>query len=71
MRALRDVVADAQKQRDAVQAELVDSRAKLAEHEQRRDSHQQEVNRLHRVAGDANAQMGALRTKSEQTAERV
>jgi chromosome segregation protein len=71
MRSLREVVADAEKQRNAVQAELTDSRAKLAEHEQRRDALQEDVNRLHRVAGDSNAQMGALRTKSEQTAERV
>lgn len=71
MRALRDVVADAERQRDAIHAELTDSRAKLAEHEHRRDALQEEVNQLHRVAGDSNAQMGALRTKSEQTAERV
>lgn len=71
MRALRDVVVDAERQRDGAQAELTDSRAKLAEHEQRRDVLQEEVNRLHRVAGDSNEQMGALRTKSEQTAERV
>jgi len=71
MRGLRDVVADAEQQRTQTQAELVDSRARLAEHEQRRDALQEEVNRLHRVAGDSNAQMGALRTKSEQTAERV
>jgi chromosome segregation protein len=71
MRALRDVVADAERQRNASQADLVDSRAKLAEHEQRRDTLQADVNRLHRVASDANAQMSALRTKSEQTAERV
>jgi chromosome segregation protein len=67
----RGVVADAERQHNETQTELADSRAKLAEHEQRRDAHQEEVNRLHRVAGDANAQMGALRTKSEQTAERV
>src|SRR6185369_8718215 len=54
MRALRDVVADAERQRNEAQAELADSRAKLAEHEQRRDVHQEEVNRLHRVAGDSN-----------------
>ena len=71
MRALRDVVADGERQRNAIQAQLADSRAKLAEHEQRRDALQEEVNRLHRVAGDSNAQVGALRTKSEQTAERV
>src|SRR4029453_18149572 len=68
---LRDVVADAEQQRTQTQAELVDSRARLAEQEQRRDALQEEVNRLHRVAGDSKAQKGALRTKSEQTAERV
>ncbi len=61
----------AERQRNGIQAELAESRAKLAEHEQRRDALQEEVNRLHRVAGDSNAQVGALRTKSEQTAERV
>ncbi len=71
MRALRDVVADAERERHGIQVDLTDSRAKLAEHEQRRDTLQEEVNRLHRVAGDSNAQIGALRTKAEQTAERV
>lgn len=71
MRSLRDVVADAEQRRNAAQAELIESRAKLGEHEQRRDALQEDVNRLHHVAGDSTAQMGALRTKSEQTAERV
>jgi len=71
MRSLRDVVADAERERNAAQTELTESRTQLAEHERRRDALQEEVNRLHRVAGDSNAQMSALRSKSEQTAERV
>jgi chromosome segregation protein len=71
MRSLRDVVAAAEQQRDAIQSELADSRTKLGEYEQQRDSLQGEVNRLHRAHTDLGAQVSSLRTKTEQTAERV
>ena len=72
MRSLRDVVADGERQRN----EIADAAYRVARETCRaradaRDALQEEVNRLHRVAGDSNAQVGALRTKSEQTAERV
>src|SRR5262245_1772684 len=71
MRALRDVVQAAEHQREAVQAELADSRARLSALEQQREILQGEVNRLHRAHSDLSAQVSSLRTKAEQTAERV
>jgi chromosome segregation protein len=71
MRTLRDVVQAAEHQREAVQAELADSRARLGALEQQRDALQGEVNRLHRAHSDLSAQVSSLRTKAEQTAERV
>jgi chromosome segregation protein len=71
MRALRETVALAQQQRDAIHDELTDSRARLTACEQQRDSLQGEANRLHRAHSDLSAQLSAARTKAEQTAERV
>ena len=73
MRGLRDV---GRRRRAAsatrMQAELADSRTKLAEHEQRRDTLQEEVNRLHRVAQRSRMRRSArCARRSEQTAERV
>jgi chromosome segregation protein len=71
MRALRDVVQAAEHQREAVQSDLADSRARLSALEQQREILQGEVNRLHRAHSDLSAQVSSLRTKAEQTAERV
>ncbi len=71
MRALRETVALAQQQRDAIHDELMDSRARLTACEQQRDSLQGEANRLHRAHSDLSAQLSAARTKAEQTTERV
>jgi chromosome segregation protein len=71
MRALRDAVSAAERQRATIQSELAESRSRLAAHEQQRDTLQAEVNRLHRVHSDLSAQVISLRTKAEQTAERV
>ena len=71
MRDLREVVQAAEQQREAVQAELADSRDRLGALEQQRDALQAEVNRLHRAHSDLSVQVSSLRTKAEQTAERV
>jgi chromosome segregation protein len=71
MRSLRDGVAAVEQQREAIQAELAESRARLTSCEQQRDSLQADVNRLHRAHSDLHAQVSSLRTKAEQTAERV
>jgi chromosome segregation protein len=71
MRELRDAVALAEERLQAVQDELVETRERLRELEQRRDDLQAEVNELHRAHTELNAQLGAVRTKAEQTAERL
>src|SRR5690606_1096429 len=71
MRELRESVADAEARRDSSQLELANAREQLAAQEQRRDELQAEVNRLHRAHSELSAQIGALRTKAEQTAERA
>jgi chromosome segregation protein len=71
MRDLRDELAAAESRRESVQAELTGSRSQLSSLEQQRDALQADVNRLHRAHSDLNAQVSALRTKAEQTAERM
>jgi chromosome segregation protein len=71
MRELRDAVAGAEERRNALGDELLAARDQLSAQEQRRDELQGEVNRLHRLLSELTAQIGALRTKAEQTAERT
>ena len=71
MRELRDALSAAEERRDALQMELASSREQLSSQEQRRDELQAEVNRLHRAHTELSAQIGALRTKAEQTSERA
>ncbi|MET0532862.1 MAG: chromosome segregation protein SMC [Steroidobacter sp.] len=71
MRTLRDTVSEAEQQREAIQDQLAESRAGLSSLEHRRDELQAEVNRLHRLHSEFSAQVTALRTKAEQTAERM
>jgi len=71
MRELREAVDGAQQQRDEIQSELADSRAKLSACEQQRDTLQEEANRLHRSHSELGAQVSSLRTRVEQTAERI
>lgn len=71
MRELRDAVSAAEDRRDVLQMELASSRELLSSQEQRRDELQAAVNRLHRTHTELSAQIGALRTKAEQTSERA
>ena len=71
MRELRETVATAEGRLEAVQSELAATRERLSEQEHRRDELQTEVNQLHRTQTELSAQIGALKTKAEQTAERV
>jgi chromosome segregation protein len=71
MRGLRDELSAAESRRESIQAELAGSRSQLSALEQQRDALQADVNRLHRAHSDLNAQVSALRTKAEQTAERM
>jgi chromosome segregation protein len=71
MRTLRDTVSAAEEQREAIQAQLIECRGNVSSLEQRRDELQAEVNRLHRSHSEFSSQVSALRTKAEQTAERL
>ena len=71
MRELRDAVSAAEERLQVVQSELAATRESLTAQEQRRDELQAEANRLHRSHSELSAQIGALRTKAEQTAERA
>jgi chromosome segregation protein len=71
MRDLREAVSSAEERRDALQTELAVAREQLTSQEHRRDELQAEVNRLHRAHSELSAQIGALRTKAEQTSERA
>ncbi len=71
MRDLREAVAAAEAQLEGVRGQLEEARSQLSEQEQLRDSLQGEVNRLHRAHSEISAQISSLRTKAEQTAERV
>ncbi len=71
MRELRETVALAEERLDAVRSDLTTTRERLSEQERRRDELQTEVNELHRAHTELVAQIGALKTKAEQTAERV
>jgi chromosome segregation protein len=71
MRDLREAVATAEAQLESVRGQLDEARSQLSEQEHLRDSLQGEVNRLHRAHSEVSAQIASLRTKAEQTAERV
>ncbi len=71
MRGLRDALSAAEAQLESVQSETAQIRGRLVELEGSRDSAQAEVNRLHRAHSEVNAQVASLRSKAEQTAERV
>ena len=71
MRTLRDTVSAAEEQRETVQSQLAECREGVSSLEHRRDELQAEVNRLHRSYSEFSAQVSALRTKAEQTAERM
>ncbi len=71
MRTLCDTVSAAEEQREAVQNELAECRANVSSLERRRDELQADVNRLHRSHSEFSSQVSALRTKAEQTAERL
>src|SRR5688572_929116 len=71
MRTLRDTVSAAEEQREAVQSQLIECRGNVSSLEQRRDELQAEVNRLHRSHSEFSSQVSTLRTKAEQTAERM
>jgi chromosome segregation protein len=71
MRTLRDTVSAAEEQREAIQSQLAECRSNVSSLERRRDELQAEVNRLHRSHSELSSQVSALRTKAEQTAERL
>ena len=71
MRGLRETVGAVEQRREAIEGALAEARTQLADHEQRRDALQAEVNRLHRAHTELNAQIASLTTKAEQTHERV
>ncbi|HEY5807858.1 MAG TPA: chromosome segregation protein SMC, partial [Povalibacter sp.] len=71
MRELRDAVGAAEERQESLQDEATAIRERLVELEGRRDSVQAEVNRLHRAHSELASQASSLKSKAEQTAERV